>query len=165
MIPAMNRLLFLVLASTLALAAAPEYPTRGPDIYDTQADGNALIASALARAKAENKQVLLDFGANWCPWCHRLHALFETNPQVAAALAKNYVVVMIDVNTRHGVKRNAQVNLKYGNPIHYGLPVLMVINANGETVTTQDSGELEEGEGHSPAKVLAFLEKWADGKP
>lgn len=163
--PFMKRLILCLFLSTLALSGAPEYPSQGPDIYDPKADGSALIAAALDQAKLEHKQVILDFGANWCPWCRRLHGLFEGNPQVAAALKKGYVVVMIDVNTRNGVKRNAQVNLRYGNPVHYGLPVLMVLNAKGETVTTQDSGELEEGQGHSPAKVLAFLDKWADERP
>lgn len=156
-----------MLAALLAAAllqAAPEYPNRGPDIYDVKADGFALIQTALQEAKAGNKRVLLDFGANWCPWCHALHRLFTTDDRVRGRLAADYVVVMIDVNQRHGAARNAAVNAQYGNPIKAGLPVLVVLDDDGHRLVTQETGALEQGggvEAHDPAKVLAFLRKWA----
>ena len=52
-----------------------------PPIYDEKADGSQQIAGALEAAKKENKRVLLQFGANWCIWCHRLHNLCETNSE------------------------------------------------------------------------------------
>jgi thiol:disulfide interchange protein len=163
---AMNRLLALILLAAVTTGFAdPEYPTKGPDIYDSRADANVLIKAAITKAGAEHKRVLLDFGANWCPWCHLLHTLLVTDPTVSETISKDYVVVMVDVNTRKGIKRNADVNLKYGNPIHYGLPVLMVLDSDGTALTTKDSGELEEGDHHSPAKVEAFLDKWSASKP
>ncbi len=153
--------LFLV-AVTMGRAAAPEYPKYGPDIYDREADGFVQIASALQQTKAEHKNVLLDFGANWCPWCHQLHHLFVRDPAIAATLARDFVVVMIDVNQRHGVKRNLAVDEKYGHPIAQGLPVLVVLDAEGRALTTQETGALEDGkDAHDPAKVAAFLARWA----
>lgn len=156
----MRCLLPLLLLAT-ALFAEPEYPKSGPDIYDPQADGVELIAKAVTEAQSAKKHVLLDFGANWCPWCHKLHTLFTTNKAVAAALERDYVVVMIDVNMRKGVKRNANVNERYGNPINEGLPVLVVLDSEGIPLVTQETGALENGPDHDPAKVLAFLAKWA----
>jgi thioredoxin-related protein len=147
----------------LPLSAAPEYPKMGADIYDTKADGSQQIAAALQRAEAGHKHVLLMFGANWCIWCHRLHTTFERDATVAAALAKNFEVVLVDVNTRNGTKRNADVNERYGNPIKLGLPVLVVLDAGGKLLTTQETGALESGNGHDPKKVLAFLEQWRPG--
>jgi thiol:disulfide interchange protein len=158
----MNRVLLLLFAVIVApLVAAPEYPSMGPDIYDTKADGKAQVAAALARAAASHKRVLVMFGANWCVWCHRLHATFAGDARVASALKAGYEVVLIDVNTRHGDKRNADVDARYGHPTKEGLPVLVVLDAAGKQLTTQETGALEEGAGHSPAKVVAFLEKWA----
>ena len=154
----------LLLLTAAPLRAAPEYPNRGPDIYDPKADGFVLIDAALRQAAAGHQRVLLDFGANWCPWCHALHRLFTTDPEVGRRLAADYVVVMIDVNQRHGPARNAAVNEKYGNPIKEGLPVLVVLDADGHPLVTQETGALEKsgpGEAHDPVKVLAFLEKWA----
>lgn len=150
-----------LLALALPLSAAPEYPQMGPDIYDTKAAATEQIAAALAKAQAGHKRVLLMFGANWCIWCHRLHGTFASDARVAAALRAGYEVVMVDVNTRNGTKRNADVNERYGNPIADGLPVLVVLDAAGKPLTTKDTGTLEEGAKHSPEKILTFLAEWA----
>jgi thiol:disulfide interchange protein len=126
-------------------------------IYDEAAEGSKQIADALAVAKKEHKQVLLQFGANWCVWCHRLHKLFGSDQGVAAALKRDYVVVLIDVNKGH----NKDTDAKYGEPTKLGLPVLVVLDADGKRVTTQETGSLEEGDHHSPEKVMAFLKKWS----
>src|SRR6186713_1931255 len=55
--------------------AAPA-PIPAP-IYDEKADGAEQIAAALARAKRENRRVLVQWGANWCVWCRALHGLFK----------------------------------------------------------------------------------------
>ena len=88
----------VLLSAVTALRAEPEYPKLGPDIYAREADGTALIAAALVQAKAEHKNVLLDLGANWCIWCHRLHHTLHTDAAVAKALHDNFVLVLIDVN-------------------------------------------------------------------
>lgn len=156
-----TRVILLCTLLTLSLAAAtPEYPKMGPNIYDPKADGTAQIAAALTKASAGNKHVLLMFGANWCIWCHRLHATFAKDPGVAKALRENFEVVLIDVNTRNGTKRNADVDARYGHPIAQGLPVLVVLDTKGKPLTTQETGALEDGDKHSPKKVLAFLERW-----
>jgi hypothetical protein len=97
----------------------------------------------------------------WCIWCRRLHATFENDASVSKALDRGFVVVMVDVNTRNGTKRNADLNLRYGNPIQHGIPVLVVLDSDGRQLTTKDTGELEEGAGHSPAKITEFLAAWA----
>jgi thiol:disulfide interchange protein len=63
--------------------APPSKESKGPDIYDTKADGEKLIADALAAARRENKRVLAEFGANWCLWCRRLHDVLHNDPQVS----------------------------------------------------------------------------------
>jgi thiol:disulfide interchange protein len=154
-------LVALVVLPRSPLRAESEYPAMGPDIYDVHADGSAQVGEALARAAADHKRVILVFGANWCIWCRRLHATFENDPRVSAALAKDFIVVRIDINARHGKARNAALNDKYGNPIEHGIPVLVVLDSDGKQLTTKDSGELEDGNGHSPAKILEFLSAWA----
>lgn len=145
----------LVFAGNLCLAAdAPKTPR--PPIYDEKADGTQQITNALATAKADHKRVLLMFGANWCGWCHKLHNLFGSDKEIGETLKANYVVVLIDVNQGH----NKEVNTRYGNPMKHGLPVLVVLDSDGKQLTTKDTGELEEGDHHSPKKVLEFLKTW-----
>jgi thiol:disulfide interchange protein len=159
--PALWLSCFILLgALPLPVAAQGEPNTNRPAIYDESADGAQQIADALIIAKKDGKNVLLQFGANWCVWCHRLHTLCATNPDIAKVLRKNFVVVLIDVNQKH----NAATDAKYGHPIRFGLPVLVVLDANGQLLTTEDSGKLEEGDHHSPEKVLAFLKAWTPKK-
>ena len=149
-------------AVTTALSAEPEYPKQGPDIYDREADGTAQIAAALIQARTEHKRVLLKLGANWCVWCHRLSATLHESKPVAQELADNFVLVLVDVNHRDGKSRNDAVNDKYGNPVQFGLPVLLVLDEDGHLLTTQETGALEDGgKAHDPDKVIAFLKKWA----
>ena len=134
-----------------------------PKIYDESADARMDIESALEKAQDENRHVLLMFGGNWCVWCHRLHHLFETNENVRESLKRNYVLVLIDVGKRD---KNLDLNEKYGDPFQHGFPVLVVLDAEGNQLWTQETGSLEkpvqEGveKGHDPEKVLTFLEKW-----
>jgi thiol:disulfide interchange protein len=147
------------IASASFAAEQASKPTR-PAIYDRTADGNKQIEEALKTAKAENKNVLLQFGANWCGWCHRLHGLFKDNAEIAKTLSDNYVVVLIDVDQVEGKAHNQDVVQRYGNPTRFGLPVIVVLDSKGKPLTTQDTGKLEEGDHHDPKKVMGFLEKW-----
>ena len=179
MMPPARILAFLALSLAFVLAAkaqprmdasAPsypgaEYPNMGPDIYDINADASRLIADAVGKAKTENKRVLALFGGNWCIWCQRLHRLMATDPAIARTLADNYLVVMVDVGGRDkagkSVNRNEAVVAKYGVEA-FGYPALVVISNKGEPLVTYNSGLLEEGDHHSPEKVLAFLKAWVN---
>ncbi len=144
-----------------APAQTPKEKKKRPDIYDQTADGEKQIAEALVAAKRDNKRVLLQFGANWCGWCHKLHELFKKDRSISRKLLYEYVVVLIDVDKIDGKPHNAKVNERFGNPTRHGLPVLVVLDADGKQLTTKNTAELEEGgDHHDPAKVLAFLEKW-----
>jgi thiol:disulfide interchange protein len=135
-----------------------------PKLYDTQADGKEQIAAALKKAKAEQKRVLLKFGANWCGWCHKLSKCFKENDEVARVLNESFVLVLIDVDLVDDQKHNADVLERYGNPTRLGLPALVVLDAEGEQLTTKDTAELEEGDHHDPEKVLVFLNEWKPEK-
>ena len=142
-----------------------EYPSMGPDIYDINADASQLITDAVEKAKAGNKRVLALFGGNWCIWCQRLHRLMATDPSIAKFAADNYVVVMVDVGGRDkagkSVSRNEAVVAKYGVAA-FGYPALVVIGSKDTPLVTYNSGLLEEGDHHSPEKVLAFLKAWVN---
>jgi thiol-disulfide isomerase/thioredoxin len=130
-----------------------------PKIYDESADGSKQIAAALATAREENKHVLLEFGANWCGPCHVLHTFFATDPKVSEELKRDYVIVMVDVNKGH----NQATNKKYGNPTHFGLPALVILDSADKPLITQNTGELGQGDSYDSEKVMAFLKQWSSG--
>ncbi|MFG0260298.1 MAG: hypothetical protein ACF8LK_08090, partial [Phycisphaerales bacterium JB041] len=55
-----------------APADKPVRLTREPTLYDVNADASEQIAAALAKAKQENRRVLIQWGGNWCGWCIQL---------------------------------------------------------------------------------------------
>ena len=138
--------------------AGPLPPPRdsGTRLYDESADGVVQISDAVALAHIQNKRILLQFGANWCVWCHKLHKLFQSDADVSALLKSGYIVVLIDVNGEH----NRNLTTKYGAK-NLGLPFIVVLDKEGQHLTTKNTADLEEGDHQSPEKVLSFLKRWA----
>src|SRR5258708_17180935 len=83
------------LVSPRAVPAADAPKSSLPDIYDESADANRQIADAVAQAKRENKRVLLQFGANWCGWCHIQHKFLYTATAVSYYLNVGYWGAML----------------------------------------------------------------------
>jgi len=147
-------------------ATEPEYRQMGPDIFDRHASGEELIAAALARAQPEGRRVLLFFGANWCPWCRRLQSVFATAPAVTARLERSFILVHVDANLRHDRNRNAAVIARYGHPLRHGLPVFVVLAADGTLLTTQETASLAAPTDEEvAARVADFLDAWAPASP
>ncbi|GAB4319387.1 MAG: hypothetical protein Kow0074_08970 [Candidatus Zixiibacteriota bacterium] len=158
--------LFLVTLSIVPSASIPALAadaTGTPDaaIYDTTANTVSQISDALKLARETNKNVLIQWGANWCVWCRSLHRLMSSDSLVRAVLDSSFVVVLADV----GVKgKNADLMAKYGVERKQGIPFLTVLKQNGEVLVNQETGSLETGDttnkGHDRDKVLRFLRKY-----
>jgi len=160
--PADRKFLWLILAAALVLLAAmlpAQAPTAAkPAIYDPAADMKAEIAAAVKRAGAEERNVLLMFGGNWCPWCHRLHELFAADAAIKKVLAERYVVLLVDVGEKPGQPLNRDLVDSFLFRVKdQGYPALAVLDKQGKLLCAQSTGVLEKGKGHDPAKVLAFL--------
>lgn len=148
-------------------AAGPKRPTpTSPEIdrpYDESADAQAQIDAAVAASRGDGKRVLLMFGANWCIWCRRLAWTMENDASVSTALGEGWRVVHVDVGP-HGSSTNRDVARRYGDPLGNGLPCLVVLDDEGHVAHVQETGALEDGDHHDPARVLAFLREWRDGQ-
>jgi len=63
---------------------------------------------AFAKAKAEDKPILLDIGAVWCHWCHVIdHESYE-DPEVAKIINEKYVAIKVDRDERPDVDARYQ---------------------------------------------------------
>ena len=158
--PETKKVLWLVLAAALVLLAAmlpaANQGKYGPDIYDPGADVKAQITDAVKTAGLENRNIMLMFGGNWCPWCHRLHALFVADRQIKKILAERYIVLLVDVGEKPDQPLNRDLVDLY-RVKDFGYPSLAVLDKAGKLICTQSTGVLEKDKGHDPAKVLAFL--------
>jgi len=125
-------------------------------IYDNTIDGQEQIAAAVKTARAEHKRIFVQIGGNECGWCVRLHQFLSGNPAAAAALGSNYVTVLLAIN-----EHNLPILQKYGMPeMKYGIPVIVILDADGDELTVKNTGELEEGNSYSLEKITSFLLQW-----
>jgi thioredoxin-related protein len=155
--------LFLVPALAAAQTAeAPKKPaTKKASIYDASADAKVQVEKASAIAKRDAKRTLVMFGGDWCGWCHKLHELFKSDPDIRKTLSDEYVLVMVDTKAPNADVLFAECK---GDLNGVGYPFLAVLDAQGKVVTRQKTDPLEEGDHHDPKKVKAFLDQWAAPK-
>jgi uncharacterized protein YyaL (SSP411 family) len=64
--------------------------------------------AAFARARAEDKPILLDIGAVWCHWCHVIDRESYENPEIAALINQLFVPVKVDRDERPDVDARYQ---------------------------------------------------------
>ena len=152
----------LLLLGTGCTSFSTEEP---PEIYDSRADGERQLAATLTEAKRLNKRVLLNLGANWCSDSQAMFRLFNTNQEIARVIDDNYVFEMIDVNDRGVGARNAPLVERLGQPLARGIPMLLILDANGAVLNTDPAERLDDSDHQHPAVVLAYLRKWAARSP
>jgi thiol-disulfide isomerase/thioredoxin len=133
----------------------PTPPAR-PPIYDPTADGKAVIAAAIAQAARADKHVLIEWGGNWCGWCYKLHDVFTQDSEVEPIVFQDYELVLLDEGS------NRELMESYGGKDReYSFPHLTILDAEGNVLTNQETGSLEDGPKHVPERVATFLKKWA----
>ncbi len=127
-------------------------------VYNPEADAEQDIENALKKAQKEGKYVLLQIGGNWCPWCVKMHKYLDTDKEINQLLNANYIFVLVNYSKEN---KNTQVLKQLGYPQRFGFPVLVVLNAEGERLHTQNSWYLEKEKGYDFKKVKSFLLNWS----
>jgi len=162
----------VLLSTTLALAAhAPkvasistlaQLETPLPAPYDANADANKTVDTALARAKAAHKRLLIDLGGNWCGDCRVLAGIMEL-PEVKSFVDQHYVVAIVDVGR---FNKNLQIPARWGQVDalkNGGAPSVLVIDpATGKLVDNGHIAALEDARHMTPQGIVDWIAKWAD---
>jgi uncharacterized protein len=63
---------------------------------------------AFARAKAQDKPILLDIGAVWCHWCHVIDRESYENPTISKIINEHFVAIKVDRDERPDVDSRYQ---------------------------------------------------------
>lgn len=80
------------------------------------------LDEALVEARRDGKRVVVDFTADWCPPCIAMQHDVWPDPEVARAVARDYVPVLIDTD-RDGVTTE-----RFGVR---GIPTVLVLDDTG----------------------------------
>ena len=95
------------------------------------------LAKAQAKAKTENKMVLMDFnGSDWCPPCKALRKNVLSTKEFEDYAKKNLVLVDVDFPRGKELpadqkKANEALSEKYGIE---GLPTVIVLSSDGKQI-------------------------------
>ena len=81
---------------------------------------------SFAEAQRGDKPILLDIGAVWCHWCHRMDADTYAEPQIASFINENFIPIRVDNDRRPDI--NARYNMG-------GWPTTAFLTPEGEIIT------------------------------
>ena len=140
-----------VIAAPAAFAAESATPLK--PIYNEQADARAELNVALAQAHAQKKNVLVVFGANWCPDCRSLSE--RMYGPLASQMDKRFVVLKVDVGR---FTKNLDLAEQMGVPLKKGIPAVAVLKNNGEMASATGGGELADARSMGDAAVLKVFD-------
>jgi thioredoxin-related protein/uncharacterized protein YdcH (DUF465 family) len=111
---------------------------------------NGTYAEILAKAKAENKVVMIDFFTDWCKWCVELDKKVYTVAEVADFANANQINWKIDAEKGEGIELAKKYKVE-------GFPTVLYVNSDGE--------EIDRIVGYFPAKdFLPLMKDYVAGK-
>jgi thioredoxin-related protein len=94
------------------------------------------FAAARAKAKAENKDLLVDFtGSDWCGWCIKLDEEVFSKDEFKNSAPANFVLVKLDypkdktILTEKLIAQNSELQTKYSVQ---GFPTILLMDADGD---------------------------------
>jgi thiol:disulfide interchange protein len=126
-------------------------------VYDSHRDPTKDLADAKAQATAEHKNILVDVGGNWCPWCIRLDRQLNTEPYRRLML-KGFIVV--HVNVGFYFHKNSKFLKQF--PLVSDYPHLFVLGPDGTMLKNVDlkTDLASDDPTKQEAKTIDFLVRW-----
>jgi uncharacterized protein YyaL (SSP411 family) len=123
--------LLLALSMSHAASAQDEPVQSGAQAIPAASGDSARIHwlswndEVFARAKRENKFVLLDLEAVWCHWCHVMDETTYRDPEVRRLMQSRYLAVKVDQDSRPDLSNRYE---------DYGWPATVVFDGNGQEI-------------------------------
>ncbi|NIG51866.1 thioredoxin family protein [Chitinophaga sp. Cy-1792] len=151
-------MLMLSLGFIIPAANAQTHNLDLEHIYNPTADAKKDLTAAIAQAAKENKHVLVQIGGNWCIWCKRFYKFTEDDADLKSAMEKNYVVYHLNYSKEN---KNLPILKELGYPQRFGFPVIVILDAKGNRLHTQNSGLLESADSYDKKKVQDMLKQWS----
>ena len=126
------------------------------DLYPANADAKKEIDDALKEAAAAKKRVLLMFGGNWCYDCHVLNRALHEG-EAGKLMKESFLLVHVDIGEGD---KNLDLVKKYKTTLDKGVPVVVILGADGNALYSSDGGEFEAARTMMKKDLVAFLTHW-----
>ena len=126
-------------------------------IYNPNADAKADLSKAIRAADSLNKNVFVQIGGNWCPWCVKFTKFCKKDSIIDTLMSNNYIILHLNYSKEN---KNLDVLKSLDYPQRFGFPVVVILDRKGKRIHTQDSSFLESGDGYDRNKIILFLKSW-----
>ena len=130
-------------------------PAVAGDLYHPEANPFDDLNSALASARAGHKKVIVQVGGNWCRWTRALDTLYQTDSAIHKLLQEHYEFVRVNYSDE---THNDDFISTLGET--NGIPFIFILDNTGKVLHAQETGALEEGNGHNRDKVYNLYNQW-----
>lgn len=117
------------------------------------------LKSAIAKATAEDKRIILDVGGEWCSWCRLMDNYLIKNVALGKTRDDNFIWVKINMS-----EENENKEFLAAYPKIKGYPHLYVLEKDGMLLKSKDTSELEDGKSYNLQKFTDFLKEYAPAK-
>lgn len=91
---------------------------------------SATYEDVLAKAKSQNKPIMIDFSADWCVPCQVMESEVFTNPQLSRVINENFIALQVDVSQFTGM----DIAEEYGVSIY---PTIIFLHSDGNVANRQ----------------------------
>jgi len=105
------------------------------------------LEQALRMAPQQDKKILIDVYAAWCPYCQRMHSDVYTDQDVLDAISDYFIWVKINVESDNKVKYmgTEMTEAEFARALNNrNIPTTYFLNKSGEILGIQP-GYIEEG--------------------
>ncbi len=98
------------------------------------------LDEAIELAQSNDKKVLINVYADWCPYCERMHKNTYTDETVIAAIDDNFYLVMINIESENLVNYlgNEMTEIEFAQSLNSNsLPTTFFMNRDGALLGMQ----------------------------
>lgn len=118
-----------------------------------EAPAAEVYQKGLAELRNSGKLGWVEFGADWCVWCHRMDNFFDQSA-AAPILHDYYLRIPVDYERNEGAPELAK---QLGAPAGGGLPLWAVVDADGKPLANSNSAKGNIGFPGTPQEIAEFV--------
>jgi thiol:disulfide interchange protein len=152
----MRTLRFAAAMAMLGMAVSSFAADAAAKLFDPTRDSAKDLKAAIATAREQHKNILLDVGGNWCPWCILLDRTLAEDAELHGSVEKNYVVLRVSFS-----RENENQAFLGSYPAAKGYPAWYVLSPEGKLLKAEDTSALEQDHklnaGYSKDALKSFL--------